>query len=209
MAPALDKRTLVVLFMTLLFIWARGGVEPGSGDPDDDPGIIIANEDIGENFEERETRVESVTEDLSSSTSDEEKREDDERTSEGDGGRKEENEVVEIDNVVIATDQPGYLEPPTELPLATPPSNETAPTDKETTPTDSEVVDKESVEVSSETETTPPETTPPGDDGEGEGEKGEEEGDDVPTFTEFSQRKRMEQNSTQRPANGETCTFCS
>ena len=45
-----------------------------------------------------------------------------------------------------------------------------------------------------------------GDEGEGgKGDEGEgevEEGDDVPTFTEFSQRKRMEQNSTQRVATG-------
>ena len=37
--------------------------------------------------------------------------------------------------------------------------------------------------------------------GEDVGE-GEEEGDDVPTFTEFSQRRRMEQNTTQRVAAG-------
>ena len=38
-----------------------------------------------------------------------------------------------------------------------------------------------------------------------EGVEGGEEADDVPTFTEFSQRKRMEQDSSQRPIPGALC----
>ena len=38
-----------------------------------------------------------------------------------------------------------------------------------------------------------------------EGVEGGEEADDVPTFTEFSQRKRMEQDSSQRPTPGALC----
>ena len=155
----------------------------------------------------------------------------------------------------IVTEQPHTLiEPPTELPPATPPTNEATPT------SDEEALESNTIEVD-EIETTPPddeitnEATPPDDeimneathpdddettpsdneifteatptfDEEMEGEpiidngmettptdnediettptniEMEEGGDDVPTFTEFSQRKRMEQDSSQKPTTG-------
>ena len=48
-------------------------------------------------------------------------------------------------------------------------------------------------------EATPTGATPPAE----EEEEEEEVGDDVPTFTEFSQRKRMEQDSSQKPTPGQ------
>ena len=191
---------LVVAFVTSFLVWmpVSGGAESNEETP-----WIIVNEEG--KVEEGGSVAEEETGNLSKTISNEEVENSDQTKS-----AEEPITVVDAegggDDVVMTTDT--VLEPPTELPLATP-VDETTATDEQTTPPGDETLltDQQATPPSSETEEYKEpeelfEATPTeGEVREGGGEEGEE-GDDVPTFTEFSQRKRMEQNSTQRVTNG-------
>lgn len=122
---------------------------------------------------------------------------------------------------VVATDQPvnGLPQPPTELPTLPPavPPNEVIvteaipdeailepqpPTHPSSSPPEAIESDQPPMALDEATEAVPEtddEATPSEAPTE---EEVTEEADDVPTFTEFSQRKRMEQDSNQRPPSG-------
>ncbi|CAI8008688.1 SUN domain-containing ossification factor [Geodia barretti] len=191
MAVVMGERLLVLVFVTSLLVWAPAS---GEGASDEEAPGTVAH--VQETVEKREVLVESKaeeeTEQLPTASSEQTENSNHEEITKGEG------EVTEEHDVVMSTHHPGDLEPLIEPPLATPPGDETTPTNLEVTPTvpetDAELEQPIEI-VSSETE-----ATPTGEGGE-EREGGGEEGDDVPTFTEFSQRKRMEQNSTQRLTN--------
>ena len=192
MAVVMGERLLVLVFVTSLLVWAPAS---GEGASDEEAPGTVAH--VQETVEKREVLVESKaeeeTEQLPTASSEQTENSNHEEITKGEG------EVTEEHDVVMSTHHPGDLEPLIEPSLATPPGDETTPTNLEVTPTvpetDAELEQPIEI-VSSETE-----ATPTGEGGE-EREGGGEEGDDVPTFTEFSQRKRMEQNSTQRLTNG-------
>ena len=197
MAVVIGERMLVLVFVMSLLLWA-----PASGGDEEAPGIISH---VEENVEKTEVPVESKTEEETEQlpTTVSEPTEDSNPEEIGEGAGEEPVSVKE-EHDVVTTHHPGVLEPS----LPTPPGDETTPTNIEVTPTDPEMEAEfeQPIEIASpETEATP--TGEGGEEREGGGEagKGGEEGDDVPTFTEFSQRKRMEQNSTQRLANGGCC----
>ena len=126
MAVVMGERLLVLVFVTSLLVWAPAS---GEGASDEEAPGTVAH--VQETVEKREVLVESKaeeeTEQLPTASSEQTENSNHEEITKGEG------EVTEEHDVVMSTHHPGDLEPLIEPSLATPPGDETTPTNLEVT----------------------------------------------------------------------------